>query len=135
MKRMSMIDKNMAQSYYLVWVQCSYTMRTKVDTKNKYAVISRAINVLGLLGFIKEFSYHYEGHRQVAHSLYEDHHTLSTLYQGRDAMDQDFLDIFKTNVAVFYQIEDTGMGSNNALTKAILRDRDENDPGVVTKGR
>ena len=40
-KLMTMVDKNTELEYYLVWGQCSETMRTEVDSNEKYAEVSQ----------------------------------------------------------------------------------------------
>ena len=59
---MSKTDKIMALSYSLLWEQCSDIMSIKVEANWKYAETSREINMLGLLGCIKEVSYCCKGY-------------------------------------------------------------------------
>ena len=60
----------------------------------------------------------------MSHRLYDDHHILFTLYQGKEATEQYYPKRLNTNIAVLDQIWVTRMGSNVSLTKVILKERD-----------
>ena len=63
-------------------------MRTKVEANEKYVEMFRELNILIIFLFIKDFSYHYEGHKQVPHNIYESQCRFFTLYQGKDVTDK-----------------------------------------------
>ena len=79
-------------------------MSNKVDPKKKYSETRREINMLELLGFIKEVSYRYEGHNNVDHSIYKARRRLFTLYQGKEVIEKDYIERFNISVALLYQI-------------------------------
>ena len=101
--------------------QCSEITRTKVEAKEKYTETRRELDMLSLLTFTKEISYCYEGHKHVAHRLYEAQCRFFTLYQGKDATDQDYLERFNTTVAMLNQIGAARIGNDGTLTEAILK--------------
>ena len=76
---------------------------------------SREPKFLILLKFTKELSYQYEGHDRVLYTLYKAHRQFFAFYQGNEATDQDFLNIFNTPITASYQIVATWMGTNKSL--------------------
>ena len=49
--------------------------------------------------------------------------------------DQNYSQMFNTTVTVLDHIEATGMGDNDALAKAMLKNQDKNNPAMVKKGK
>ena len=71
----------------------------------------------------------------MTHSIYETQSILFTLYQRKEATDQNYLEVFNTTATVLDQIGATVMRNNVSPTKAILKDQDENDPIMATNGK
>ena len=73
---------------------------SKDRSKQEFSEVSSGLDVLRFLKFIKEVPYWYEGKNLLEHSMYDAQQHFFTIYQGKDANEQEYMEIFNTNIMV-----------------------------------
>jgi hypothetical protein len=99
-KKEDKIADNVRKLYSLVWGQCTDYMKSKLETVSTFQNISDTQDALGLLKEIKGFTYKFENEKYPAQSLVEATDKLHRLFQGKEMTNSQFLEKFKSMVAV-----------------------------------
>jgi hypothetical protein len=99
-KKDQKIEDNVRKVYSLIWGQCTDFMKSKLETIPNFQAISDSQDVLELLKEMKGFIYKFDNENYTAQSLVEAMDKLHHLYQGKYMTNSQFLEQFKSMVAV-----------------------------------
>jgi hypothetical protein len=99
-KKEAKIEDNVRKLYSLIWGQCTDVMKSKLETLPSFQTISDNQDALELLKEIKGFTFKFDNEKYLAQSLVEATDKLHRLYQGKDMTNSQYLERFKSMVAV-----------------------------------
>jgi hypothetical protein len=99
-KRRVELDDNMQKLYALVWGQCNPHMKSKLEAVDTFEVFDDLQDPVALLKKIKGMTYRFDGGDYLPHAIADATVRFSRLFQGKDMTNSQYLERFKSMVAV-----------------------------------
>ena len=99
-KKRNKIDDGLKKLYSLIWGQCTDHMKAKLESTPGFSTMNNNQDSLTLLKEIKGFTFQFDSDKYLPLSLAEATCRLYRFYQGRDMTNSQYLERFKSLVAV-----------------------------------
>ena len=94
------IEENCQKAFALIFRQCTYHMKSKLEAHEDYHRMRGDYNVLLFVGYIKGLNFKFDGHMHPSHNLHDSKRDFYQYYQTRQTKNPKYLDTSKNKVLV-----------------------------------